>query len=39
MDIWEELYMRAKKEYHPEDVTPFVYGSWCIAFCNLSQIR
>lgn len=26
MDIWEELYQRAKKEYHPEDVTPFVYA-------------
>lgn len=26
MDIWEELYRRAKEEYHPEDVTPFVYA-------------
>ena len=26
MDIWEELYRRAEKEYHPEDVTPFVYA-------------
>ena len=25
MDIWEELYERVKKEYHPEDVSPFVY--------------
>lgn len=24
MDIWEELYNRAKAEYHPEDVSPFV---------------
>ena len=24
MDIWEELYRQAKKEYHPEDVSPFV---------------
>ena len=24
MDIWEKLYSEAKKEYHPEDVTPFV---------------
>ena len=26
MDIWEKLYQRAKIEYHPEDVTPFVYA-------------
>ena len=23
-DIWERLYERAKKEYHPEDVSPFI---------------
>ena len=26
VDIWEKLYERAKAEYHPEDVTPFVYA-------------
>ena len=26
MDIWEKLYEKARKEYHPEDVTPFVYA-------------
>ena len=26
MDILERLYARAKKEYHPEDVTPFVHA-------------
>lgn len=26
MDIWEKLYEKAKAEYHPEDVTPFVYA-------------
>lgn len=26
MDIWEKLYLKAKDEYHPEDVTPFVYA-------------
>lgn len=26
MDIWERLYEQAKKEYHPQDVTPFVYA-------------
>ena len=26
MDIWERLYMRAKAEYHPDEVSPFVYA-------------
>lgn len=26
MDIWERLYERAKEQYHPEDVSPFVYA-------------
>ena len=24
MDIWEKLYTEAKKEYHPEEVSPFI---------------
>ena len=24
MDIWEQLYEKAKKEYHPEEVSPFI---------------
>ena len=24
MDIWEKLYQEAKKEYHPEEVSPFI---------------
>ena len=24
MDIWEKLYNAAKKEYHPEQVSPFI---------------
>ena len=24
MDIWEKLYIEAKKEYHPEEVSPFI---------------
>lgn len=24
MDIWEKRYKRAKKEYHPEDASPFI---------------
>ena len=24
MDIWEKLYNEAKKEYHPETVSPFI---------------
>lgn len=26
MDIWERLYEAAAKEYHPGDVSPFVYA-------------
>ena len=26
MDIWETLYKRAAKEYHPEDISPFIYA-------------
>lgn len=26
MDIWENLYTKAKQQYHPEDVSPFLYA-------------
>ena len=26
MDIWEQLYQKAKEHYHPEDVSPFIYA-------------
>ena len=26
MDIWEKLYLKAKEQYHPEDVSPFIYA-------------
>ena len=26
MDIWEILYQKAKEQYHPEEVSPFVYA-------------
>ena len=26
MDIWEELFEKAKAQYHPEEVSPFVYA-------------
>lgn len=26
MDIWEKLYLEAKAQYHPEEVTPFIYA-------------
>ena len=26
MDIWEQLYNKAKEQYHPEEVSPFVYA-------------
>ena len=27
MDIWEQLYERAKALYHPGELTPFVYAN------------
>ena len=26
MDIWEQLKQRAKEQYHPEEVSPFIYA-------------
>ncbi len=26
MDIWETLYRKAKEQYHPEEVSPFIYA-------------
>lgn len=26
MDIWKQLYEKAKAQYHPEDVSPFIYA-------------
>ena len=26
MDIWEKLYLKAKEQYKPEEVSPFVYA-------------
>ena len=26
MDIWEEMYLKAKDEYHPEKVSPYWWG-------------
>lgn len=26
MDIWSRLYERAKEEYNPKDITPFIYA-------------
>lgn len=26
MDIWENLYTKAKEQYHPKDVSPFLYA-------------
>lgn len=28
MDIWQKLYEEAKKEYHPEDVSPFIMAHY-----------
>lgn len=26
MDIWEKLYLKAKEQYHPEEVSPYIYA-------------
>ncbi len=26
MDIWERLYRAAKEQYHPEEISPFIYA-------------
>ncbi len=31
MDIWEEMYNAAKKEYHPEEVSPFITAHHVVA--------
>ena len=31
MDIWEKLYRAAKKEYHPEEASPFIQAHHVVA--------
>ncbi len=31
MDIWEEMYLKAKEEYHPEEVSPFISAHHVVA--------
>lgn len=31
MDIWQEMYEKAKKEYHPEDISPFITAHHVVA--------
>ena len=31
MDIWQEMYEKAKNEYHPEDVSPFITAHHVVA--------
>ena len=26
MDIWKRMYEKAKEQYHPEEVSPFIYA-------------
>lgn len=35
MDIWENLYTKAKQQYHPEDVSPFLYAHHVV--CGLES--
>lgn len=40
MDIWEKLYLKAKEQYHPQEVTPFIYahGVVCAIEAKNSEI-
>ena len=38
MDIWETLYQRAKAEYHPEEVSPFVYAHHVVCALESEEI-
>lgn len=31
MDIWEEMYLKAKEEYHPESISPFIDAHHVVA--------
>ena len=31
MDIWEEMYLKAKEEYHPQEISPFILAHHVVA--------
>ncbi|QSH95223.1 cytidine deaminase [Treponema phagedenis] len=31
MDIWDELYIKAKKFYHPQYISPFIYSNHVVS--------
>ena len=31
MDIWEEMYLKAKEQYHPEQISPFIQAHHVVA--------
>ena len=31
MDIWEKMYLKAKAEYHPEEISPFIQAHHVVA--------
>lgn len=31
MDIWEKMYLKAKDEYHPEELSPFIQAHHVVA--------
>ena len=36
IDIWEELYTKAKEQYYPGEINPFIYAHHVV--CALVQI-
>ena len=31
MDIWEKMYLKAKEQYHPEEISPFIQAHHVVA--------
>ena len=40
MDIWETLYLNAKEQYHPQEISPFLYAHHvvCALECENGEI-
>lgn len=39
MDIWEDMYNKAKKEYHREDVSPFIVAHHVVAQLKVKMVK
>ncbi|WP_099203480.1 cytidine deaminase family protein [Miniphocaeibacter massiliensis] len=39
MDIWEKLYLQAKEEYNPNEVSPFIYAHHVVSAVEMEDGR